>query len=216
MNEVVIDRGPDSHLCSLECYCDGLLITTIQADGYACTLTLSRTVRIRRALIDLCIVWRSSGSSFRRPPARPLTRSRRAVPCVTPSCPRFASRPSALTRFRAGPSCSPTRSPSEYRFVCARLCLCPNATDSELSRSLCVTAVCRCPRMRAHEDGCRSTAAHAPNSTRANTWSSKSLDGPSHVRLHTARARIARAHTHARTRDDRRHTANCARAPAQV
>jgi NAD kinase len=43
MNEVVIDRGPDSHLCSLECYCDGLLITTIQADGVIISSTTGST-----------------------------------------------------------------------------------------------------------------------------------------------------------------------------
>jgi len=33
MNEVLIDRGPSPYLTSLECYCDGVFTTTVQADG---------------------------------------------------------------------------------------------------------------------------------------------------------------------------------------
>ena len=33
MNEVVIDRGPSPYITNLEVFCNGRMITTVQADG---------------------------------------------------------------------------------------------------------------------------------------------------------------------------------------
>ena len=33
MNEVVVDRGPSPYITNLEVFCNGRLITTVQADG---------------------------------------------------------------------------------------------------------------------------------------------------------------------------------------
>ena len=33
LNEVVIDRGSSPYLAALECFCDNVHLTTVQADG---------------------------------------------------------------------------------------------------------------------------------------------------------------------------------------
>lgn len=38
MNEVVVDRGPSPYITNLEVFCNGRLITTVQADGKKKTL----------------------------------------------------------------------------------------------------------------------------------------------------------------------------------
>ncbi len=166
MNEVVIDRGPDSHLCSLECYCDGLLITTIQADGVIISSTTGSTAYSLSAGGTMC---------------HPIV----PAVCFTPICPHSLS-------------CRPIMFPDS---VTLRIQVCdaphtphaPHTPYAQLNSYFCWR---RCRRMRAREGGCRSTAARAPNSTRASTWSSKYLDGPFPVRFLPHHARTC---THART-----------------
>eukprot|EP01135_Chromosphaera_perkinsii_P005998 Nk52_evm1s378 gene=Nk52_evmTU1s378 len=72
MNEIVIDRGPSPYLSSLEVYCDGIMLTTVQADGLIiATPTGSTAYSV------------SAGGSMVHP----------SVPCIllTPICPHTLS-----------------------------------------------------------------------------------------------------------------------------
>eukprot|EP01090_Pellita_catalonica_P007848 TRINITY_DN18449_c0_g1_i1.p1 TRINITY_DN18449_c0_g1~~TRINITY_DN18449_c0_g1_i1.p1 ORF type:complete len:388 (+),score=57.71 TRINITY_DN18449_c0_g1_i1:25-1164(+) len=90
INEIVIDRGPCSYLCTLECYCDELLITTIQADGLIISTTTGSTAYSL-----------SAGGTMVHPTVGGI--------CFTPVCPHSLScRPlmfpeSANLRIRVAP-----------------------------------------------------------------------------------------------------------------
>jgi NAD+ kinase len=72
LNEVVIDRGSSPYLAALECFCDGVHLTTVQADGVIFATPTGSTAYSLAA-----------GSSVVHP----------AVPCilVTPICPHVLS-----------------------------------------------------------------------------------------------------------------------------
>ncbi|OEU19935.1 ATP-NAD kinase [Fragilariopsis cylindrus CCMP1102] len=72
LNEVVIDRGSSPYLCALECFCDDVHLTTVQADGVIFATPSGSTAYSMAA-----------GGSVVHP----------AVPCilVTPICPHVLS-----------------------------------------------------------------------------------------------------------------------------
>lgn len=72
LNEIVIDRGSSPYLCALECFCDDVHLTTVQADGVIFATPSGSTAYSMAA-----------GGSVCHP----------AVPCilVTPICPHVLS-----------------------------------------------------------------------------------------------------------------------------
>ncbi|KAA8490685.1 putative NAD kinase 2, chloroplastic [Porphyridium purpureum] len=71
-NEVVIDRGPAAYLTNLECFCDGIFVTRVQADGLIIATPTGSTAYSL-----------SAGGSMVHP----------SVPCIlfTPICPHSLS-----------------------------------------------------------------------------------------------------------------------------
>lgn len=128
LNEVLIDRGPSPFLTRLECYCDGVYTTTVQADGVIIGTTTGSTAYSLAA-----------GGSMVHP----------LVPCIlfTPVCPHSLSfRPlifpdSAGLRIKV-----PSGTRSSAWLTCdgrSRVELAANDSVAIRMSDYCVPVVCR-------------------------------------------------------------------------